>query len=76
MRPMAAMTKPLKTLSAAMTQLSEFERICFVLKHLEQWRVREISEELDINEGRVKQAVFRAVKKLRIDMNHMKRQSL
>ena len=63
-----------KRLSAAMTHLSEFERVCFVLKHLEQWRVREIAAEMNINEGRVKQAVFRAVKKLRDDMHHMKRQ--
>lgn len=63
-------------LAEALARLTEVERICFVLKHLEQWRAREIAAELDINEGRVKQAVFRAVKKLRVDMNHMKRQSL
>ena len=54
-----------KTLSAAMTQLSEFERICFVLKHLEQWRLREIADEVGTDIGAVKQAVFRAVRKLR-----------
>ncbi len=63
-------------LAQALARLSEVERICFVLKHLEQWRAREIAGELGINEGRVKQAVFRAVKKLRGDMQHMKRQSL
>lgn len=61
-------------LAQALARLSEIERVCFVLKHLEQWRVREIAAELDLNEGRVKQAVFRAVKKLRADMQHMKRQ--
>jgi len=60
-------------LAASLARLSEVERICFVLKHLEQWRVREISEELGTNEGRVKQAVFRAVHKLRADMQHMQR---
>lgn len=63
-------------LARALARLSEIERVCFVLKHLEQWRAREIAAEMDINEGRVKQAVFRAVKKLRGDMQHMKRQSL
>jgi RNA polymerase sigma-70 factor, ECF subfamily len=63
-------------LAEALARLTEVERVCFVLKHLEQWRVREISAELNINEGRVKQAVFRAVKKLRVDMSHLKRQSL
>ncbi len=60
-------------LAAALARLTEVERICFVLKHLEQWRVREISEEIGTNEGRVKQAVFRAVHKLRADMQHLKR---
>lgn len=60
-------------LAASLARLSEVERICFVLKHLEQWRVREISEEIGTNEGRVKQAVFRAVHKLRTDMQHIQR---
>jgi RNA polymerase sigma-70 factor (ECF subfamily) len=55
-------------LSAAFGVLSEVERVCFVLKHLEQWRLKEISEELEIKIDTVKQALFRAVKKLRIEM--------
>ena len=58
-------------LAASLARLTEVERVCFVLKHLEQWRVREISEEIGTNEGRVKQAVFRAVHKLRVDMQHL-----
>ena len=54
-----------RTLSAAMSQLSDFERLCFVLKHLEQWRLREIADEVDTDIGAVKQAIFRAVRKLR-----------
>jgi len=52
----------------ALSELSEMERICFVLKHLEQWRLKEIAEELSTNDGTVKQAVFRAVRKLRPKM--------
>jgi RNA polymerase sigma-70 factor (ECF subfamily) len=52
-------------LESALGRLSEVERICFVLKHLEQWRLKEIAEELDSNVGIVKQALFRAVRKLR-----------
>jgi RNA polymerase sigma-70 factor, ECF subfamily len=52
-------------LESALGRLSEVERICFVLKHLEQWRLKEIAEELGSNVGIVKQAVFRAVRKLR-----------
>ena len=60
------------SLARALAQLSELERVCFVLKHLEQWRVREISAELDMPQGRVKQAVFRAVKKLRVSMQQIR----
>ena len=55
-------------LSTALSRLSEMERICFVLKHLEQWRLKEIADELGTNDGKVKQAVFRAVHKLRPQM--------
>ncbi len=61
------------SLALSLGHLTEVERVCFVLKHLEQWRVKEISDDLDINEGRVKQAVFRAVKKLRVSMQDMQR---
>lgn len=60
-------------LARALGELTEAERVCFVLKHLEQWRAKEIAAELDLNEGQVKQAVFRAVKKLRVSMHSMKR---
>jgi len=60
-------------LAQSLARLTEVERVCFVLKHLEQWRVKEISVELDLNEGRIKQAVFRAVKKLRISMQNLQR---
>ena len=57
------------SLAAALQGLSEMERVCFVLKHLEQWRLKEIADELDTNTGAVKQAVFRAVRKLRVRMS-------
>jgi RNA polymerase sigma-70 factor (ECF subfamily) len=52
-------------LDAALTHLSDMERACFVLKHLEQWRLKEIADELDTNVGTIKQALFRGVRKLR-----------
>ena len=60
-----------KTLSAALTHLSEFERVCFVLKHLEQWRLKEIAAEVDSDVGAVKQAIFRGVRKLRVRMSEL-----
>lgn len=56
------------SLEAALNRLTEIERVCFVLKHLEQWRLSEIADELDGNVGTVKQALFRAVRKLRGSM--------
>ena len=55
-------------LGRALQRLSDVERICFVLKHLEQWRLTEIAEELGANVGTIKQALFRGTKKLRTDM--------
>ena len=55
-------------LAAALSNLSEIERVCFVLKHLEQWRLKEISQEIDASIGTIKQALFRALKKLRVSM--------
>jgi len=52
-------------LDVALCRLSDMERVCFVLKHLEQWRLNEIADELDSSVGTVKQALFRAVRKLR-----------
>ncbi len=62
-------------LAEALQQLSDIERVCFVLKHLEQWRLKEIAEELDTNVGTIKQALFRALKKLRISMAGLRSES-
>ena len=51
-----------------MSHLSEIERVCFVLKHLEQWRLKEISQGIDASIGTIKQALFRALKRLRVSM--------
>jgi DNA-directed RNA polymerase specialized sigma24 family protein len=44
------------------------ERQTFLLKHIEGWRLDEIAESLQINVPAVKHALFRAVKKLRVDL--------
>lgn len=54
--------------ATAAASLSEIERVCFVLKHLEQWRLKEIADELNIKIDTVKQALFRGVGKLRVTM--------
>ncbi len=52
----------------ALHQLSALERLVFVLRHFEQMAVREVAEQLSISESSVKQAVLRAVRKLRVSL--------
>ena len=49
----------------AMTALTPLERSAFVLRHVENYPMDEIAAALDSNVNACKQAVFRAVKKLR-----------
>jgi RNA polymerase sigma-70 factor (ECF subfamily) len=62
-------------LAVALEGLTEIERVCFVLKHFEQWRLKEIADELGTNVGVIKQALFRAVRKLRVSMADMRSES-
>jgi RNA polymerase sigma-70 factor (ECF subfamily) len=59
-------------LEAALADLTPLERVCFVLKHLEEWTLDEIAAELDTSVNGVKQALFRGVKKLRVTMAYMR----
>ena len=52
----------------ALRGLTAMERTCFELRHREQWRIAEIAEELTMAENNVKQALFRAVRKLRTQL--------
>ncbi len=52
-------------LAAAMNELSETERVAFVLRHFEGLRLEEIGEVLECQPGAAKHSVFRAVQKLR-----------
>ncbi len=61
-----------RELDVALEALSEMERVCFTLKHLEQYRLKEIAERLQTEVGPVKQALFRALGKLRINMTVVK----
>lgn len=49
----------------AVESLSERQRITFVLKHYEGYKIREIAEMLNCKEGTVKKYLFDAVKNLR-----------
>ena len=58
-----------KDLTTAMQRLSALERQVFLLKHIEGWRLDEISESLQTNVAAVKHALFRGVRKLRVDLH-------
>ena len=60
--------------SRALAELSELERICFELRHREQWRIAEIAGALAIAEHSVKQALFRGVRKLRASLADLRSQ--
>jgi RNA polymerase sigma-70 factor (ECF subfamily) len=52
-------------LQVALDGLTEMERSAFVMRHFENFPLAEISQILNLKESATKQAVFRAVKKIR-----------
>ena len=58
-----------RDLITAMQRLTALERQTFLLKHIEGWRLEEIAESLHTNANNTKQALFRAVRKLRVDLH-------
>lgn len=58
-----------KDLTVAMQRLSMKERQTFLLKHIEGWRLDEIAESLQTSTNNVKSILFRAVRKLRVDLH-------
>lgn len=57
-------------IGAALEQLTALERSVFVLRHLEQRSLSEIAQTLSSNVNACKQAIFRAVRKLRCHLAH------
>jgi len=58
-----------KDLAVAMQRLSLKERQTFLLKHIEGWRLEEIAETLQTSTNNVKSILFRAIRKLRVDLH-------
>ena len=52
-----------------MQRLSAKERQTFLLKHIEGWKLDEIAESLQTSTNNVKSILFRAVRKLRVDLH-------
>jgi RNA polymerase sigma-70 factor (ECF subfamily) len=55
----------------AVESLSERQKITFILKHYEGYKIREIAEMLDCKEGTVKKYLFDAIQKLKNRLNHL-----
>jgi len=53
---------------AAMMNLSDTERSALMLRHFEGHSINEIANILDLTTGACKQTIFRAVKKMRIEL--------
>lgn len=49
----------------ALTNLSEFEQTVFTLRHMQNFKLREIAHVLDRSEGTIKNILFRAIRKMR-----------
>jgi RNA polymerase sigma-70 factor, ECF subfamily len=59
----------LQDLDVALRRLTNMERQAFLLRHVEGWHLDEIAEALSVNTNNVKHALFRAVRKLRVDLH-------
>jgi RNA polymerase sigma-70 factor (ECF subfamily) len=57
-----------RDLAMAMQRLTILERQTFFLRHIEGWRLDEIAETLHTNVNNTKQTLFRAVRKLRVEL--------
>ena len=57
-----------RDISVAMERLTNNERQIFLLKHVEGWRLDEIAESMQTPLGSVKNGLFRAIRKLRVDL--------
>jgi RNA polymerase sigma-70 factor, ECF subfamily len=58
-----------RDLTVAMQRLSAKERQTFLLKHIEGWKLEEIAETLQTSTNNVKSILFRAIRKLRVDLH-------
>ena len=57
-----------KQTHAAMMNLSERERAALMLRHFEGHSIREIAQMLDLTNEACKQTIFRAVRKMRVEL--------
>ena len=57
---------------ASVDSLPQRQRTVFILKHIQKLKIKDISNMLDCSEGTVKKYLFRAVEKLRGDLEELR----
>jgi RNA polymerase sigma-70 factor (ECF subfamily) len=55
-------------INQSLLTLSHQQRTVFILKHLQQLKIKDIANILDLSDGTVKKYLFRAMKKLRVSL--------
>ncbi len=55
-------------INQSLLKLSHQQRTVFILKHLQQLKIKDIANILDLSEGTVKKYLFRAMEKLRVSL--------
>ena len=60
-----------REIDQALTSLSPFEQTVFTLRHLQNFKLKEIAVVVDRSEGTVKNILFRAVHKMRDQLLHV-----
>ncbi len=58
----------LVAINQSLLTLSHQQRTVFILKHLQQLKIKDIANILDLSEGTVKKYLFRAMEKLRVSL--------
>ncbi len=57
-----------RAIKAATDELPEKQRTAFILKYLQNMKIKDIAAIMDIGEGTVKKYLFRAIEKMRIQL--------
>lgn len=60
-----------REIDLALTNLSPFEQTVFSLRHLQNFKLKEIAVVVDRSEGTVKNILFRAIHKMRDQLTHV-----
>jgi RNA polymerase sigma-70 factor (ECF subfamily) len=56
-------------IDSALDRITPQERAVFVMRHYNEFKIREIADVLDVSSGTVKSLLFRALKKLRKELS-------